>query len=343
MSYSIEKTNTSILVKFPFPKNITEGDKFLFQNTLTSILQKPKTVTIHNASVTQEGIVYKGLKCFKQFLVWKNHKKTYNFSYLLRSIFKKKINLDTNKKYILCFDYWTHGYFHWMCDFLPRLYTIQEQLQSSIVLIPSSYTSDFFNATLKAFNVKNSYRIPSNHTAQCNHLIIPERVSNSGEHHPEIIANIRKKLLEFYKNELKKTVYADKIYVSRNKSKYRKVINEADVIHLLSNHGFQTIYFEDYTFSEQIAIAHHAKNMVSLHGANMTNLMFMQPNTNVLEFRKNDIDHVNCYFSLANSLDINYYYQNCNYVINNQTGGNAFDVTVDIKKLEENILLMLKN
>ncbi len=55
----------------------------------------------------------------------------------------------------------------------------------------------------------------------------------------------------------------------------------------------------------------------------------------VLEFRRPNDKNNNCYYILAESSGLNYYYQNCAYI--DRKKGNFFDVTVDIELLKENL------
>ena len=54
-----------------------------------------------------------------------------------------------------------------------------------------------------------------------------------------------------------------------------------------------------------------AKYLISNHGAGLTNMLFMKAGGNVLELRHRGDKHNNCYFSLASTLRLNYYYQLC--------------------------------
>jgi hypothetical protein len=66
----------------------------------------------------------------------------------------------------------------------------------------------------------------------------------------------------------------------------------------------------------------------------------MKPGGNVMEFRKNNDTENNYYYALTDSVDCNYFYQNCDYI--DRRVGNFFDVTVDVDLLEKNIRLMME-
>ncbi|NER04122.1 MAG: tetratricopeptide repeat protein, partial [Okeania sp. SIO3C4] len=101
--------------------------------------------------------------------------------------------------------------------------------------------------------------------------------------------------------------YPDRIYVSRNKAKYRRVINEAKLIDLLSQYGFVTIELETLSVVEQVALFANAKVIVSPHGSGLTNIMFCTPETTVIELvSPNYIKHY--YWAIAQQLGLKYYY-----------------------------------
>lgn len=50
--------------------------------------------------------------------------------------------------------------------------------------------------------------------------------------------------------------------------------------------GFETVYAEDLSFDEQRNLFFETKILVTPHGAGLTNVLFMQPGTKVLELKK---------------------------------------------------------
>ena len=84
------------------------------------------------------------------------------------------------------------------------------------------------------------------------------------------------KLLEF-------TNKTSRIYISRKKASYRKIINEDRLINLLNRFGFKTFHLESISFLEQVNLFSKAEIVVSPHGAGLTNLVFCSPGTKVIE------------------------------------------------------------
>jgi capsular polysaccharide biosynthesis protein len=324
------------------PANLKANDKFLFANSSPATLKEVHLYYYKNVNVTPEGIVFKGLKIDPDLLIYAKHKKMYNALYLLSSIFRrKKIKLAKQETYLLIFDYWSNSIFHWMCDALPRLEAMKEKAKDCILLIPENYEYTYIHASLKAYKTKGVYRMPLNSYVKCKTLLAPDQITVSGEIRPQNLRSVRNTLLEYYQPLFKHAFTQSNIYISRNKAKYRKVINEEELIPLLIEYNFSIVYFEDLDFTEQVECCYHARNIISIHGANLTNIVFMKAKGNVLEFRKNNDPDNNYFYEIADSVGCNYYYQNCE-TIDNVPGYNFFDLKVDKTALEENIKLMLK-
>ena len=56
-----------------------------------------------------------------------------------------------------------------------------------------------------------------------------------------------------------------KIFISRRGS--RRLLNEKDVVALMTERGYQTVYFEEMSLADQWSIACHAHSIAAIHGA----------------------------------------------------------------------------
>ena len=83
-----------------------------------------------------------------------------------------------------------------------------------------------------------------------------------------------------------------KIYVSREDSNYRKIINEGDVVTLLREKGYKVINPQLYEIDEQIEIFSNAEKIIAPHGSNLANIIFCKTGTEIFEitpsFRDNE-------------------------------------------------------
>ena len=93
-------------------------------------------------------------------------------------------------------------------------------------------------------------------------------------------------------------------------------------------------------FWDQINISNKAKVLISQHGASLTNMLFMSPNSTVLELKASNDRTNHCYFSLASALGLNYFYQ-FNNVDNYKTTVQDSNITVDINELRNNLIKII--
>jgi capsular polysaccharide biosynthesis protein len=263
-------------------------------------------------NVTPEGHVFKNFFIDRDLLIYPSHKKKYGFLYLASSLVKrKKIRLSPDEDYLLCFDYWSNSIFHWMCDALPRIEAVKELAKDCVLLLPKFFEYSYIHETLKAFRFKSIYLVEDDTYVYCKKLYVPEQIATSGQMRPENILGLRKTLLQYFQPQFSGKINYPNVYISRSKARFRKVLNEAELLPVLKKYGFEVIYFEDLSVAEQVELCYNAVNIVSIHGANLTNIIFMQPGKNVLELRKlGDMDN-NYYYELADSVGCNYFHLDC--------------------------------
>jgi tetratricopeptide (TPR) repeat protein len=102
-------------------------------------------------------------------------------------------------------------------------------------------------------------------------------------------------------------IYPERIYISRSKCSYRQVINEEQVIEILSRFGFVSVLLESMTLQEQIALFSRAKVIVAPHGSGLTNIIFCESGTKVIELvSPNYIRHY--YWAIGQQLNLEHYY-----------------------------------
>ena len=140
------------------------------------------------------------------------------------------------------------------------------------------------------------------------------------------------------------TVPHRRVYLSRRLAHQRKISNEVEVIDLLTQVGFEVHDFEHYPLQQQLTLMQETLIFVSLHGGGLTNLIFCKTGATVLEFSLENQTMDKCYFNLAHTMGVNYYYQFCqpasadvNYI--------SADIVVDLALLKTNIqsLIEVKN
>ncbi|WP_460501777.1 glycosyltransferase family 61 protein, partial [Hymenobacter agri] len=123
---------------------------------------------------------------------------------------------------------------------------------------------------------------------------------------PELVREVREAVMQHLRGSLDPARRATRrLYVSRSRQSWRQLTNEPEVVAVLQRYGFETIYFEEMSFAEQVRTMYEAAVFIGIHGANMTNILFMTPGTHAIEMMSDT--YVNpSYLSMADSIGVHY-------------------------------------
>ena len=221
-------------------------------------------------------------------------------------------------------------------DCLPRLILLEEKGMNVTLILPENLKSKtYISESLNLLGIINFKFLKKDNWYFFKSLSFPVHLAPTGNYNDEIIKKLRSRITGNLQQ-----VPTLKIYISRTKASRRKIDNEDQILPLLLQIGFKTVCCEDLSFDEQVKLFSKVKYLVSNHGAGLSNMLFMSSGASVLELRKSDDDHSNCYFSLASSLNLKYFYLKC-LPINKMEDSHTADIIVDVKKFSEEINKMI--
>jgi hypothetical protein len=220
-------------------------------------------------------------------------------TYLSQSLFERynirKINFKSNQHLKLvnatCLGDYPYGiFYHFMVDTLPRIYSLYSpplSLHDKIdVVIPDFFSEEFKQMLIKLLP-DNSNPIWIN--PKLNTLITAENYYHLPYFTEDSKGYLPEDVLKFYKTKIGSQLNINwpaikdrNIYISRQKGPKRKFDNEYLLVELLKEYRYETYFLEDLTLKEQIALIASAKNIITIHGAGLTNLLWTS-GTNVLE------------------------------------------------------------
>ena len=129
----------------------------------------------------------------------------------------------------------------------------------------------------------------------------------------------------------------DKIYISREDSNNRKIINEKEIVVYLEKEGFKSVVLSKLNIFDQINLFYKAKVVIGYHGAGFVNVIFSKKNTKVIELFPNSSKIIRKTFeviSKTQSLEHTYYYIDYISRIKNSLDLKDFDGVVNIKKFK---------
>ena len=312
------------------PKNYLKKDSEIFKNELSR--QINKTYYLNTRKIT----LFKSFLFFYKFIPLKSYFYRMQGSYLsmiknsIKNIIdnsQKKIQIEYIDSASWVVDDKSHNYFHWMTDVLGRIFIIEKQIQKNPILLPSDFknhnfimvTLEILNIPYKLFEIEKKYII--------NNLVIPSRTAEVGNYNKNFIHEISNQLLKHISlNSSNENI--KKIWLSRENQSRRRLKNENELKEFLSNKGYTCIQPDKLNVLEQINLFKNAESIISTHGAALTNIMFMNQNSKVLEIRNNRDLNNNAFFALASEFELEYYYFLAESLSNNVHD----DLIVDMKE-----------
>jgi len=219
------------------------------------------------------------------------------------------------------------NYYHWLIETVPKIRYISyfESVTDKKVtyLVPSDRPS-WVKETLEQLGVPEKkvewVKKPVYHAKP---LLVPSFPHYSASDYQWL----RKQVLD----EDRTISEGSNIYISRSNAVSRQVVNEDEVMDLLSEYGFERYHLEHRSLEENAALFNEAEFVVGAHGAGLTDIVFCT-NTSVVELFGTRVKHP--YRQIAAELGLEYRELHCKPV--------STDIYVDIAKLES-IIMELAN
>ena len=312
------------------PVNIKNEDLWIFKHELEKTFKDPQILDIKNVVLNGELHFEKRTN---SSLLLSYYNKTFETSLWqkIKKIMKFQFCIKLRKHFIITDD-WSNGYFHWLMDCLPRLMLLTEKGMKLPLLLPAHLKDEgYISESLHLLGIKNFTFTLKDNWYYFKSLTFPVHPAATGNYNDEVMRILRNNLVTNPQEP-----FGLKIYISRSKASRRKIVNEEQILPILSRMGFKTIYCEDLSFLEQVILFSKVRYLVSNHGAGLSNMLFMSSGASILELRKINDNHNNCYFSLASSLNLKYYYLKC-LPLDEQEESHIANIKVPVKEFEDEI------
>jgi len=337
-------------ISVPLPLNLDAKAAHLYSPYITYLFPIQKVKKLKNVFISFTGFCVNktGLikECHHDYPVQLDNYRSEASFYYYGAIDRPQdlVTLDNDVVYLAIHHPW-YNYYHWICESIFRLWMVRNQLDKLTLVLPEYYKhADFITGSLKPFNLKNIYYIPSGKSLMVRNICLPQIKPVCDAYNTSHLKQVRKFYVDYVSKQPDQTIVkVDKIYISRQKAGRRKVVNETEIIEIAVKHGFSIFYPEDFTFLQQVEIFAYAQYVVGAHGSALTNMLFMPEKSSVLELHKtktNELTHPSFLFwYMATPLGIKYYHQVC------ETSGKEDyfegDYIIDPAVFEKNLMLML--
>ena len=178
----------------------------------------------------------------------------------------------------------TDCFWHWMMDSLPKAFIAEQSGYSGSYLVPSGGPTAMRIESMELLGIEPSRLITqASDEYRVRNLSIPTYFSGfNAPFNPIFMRAYRDHILS---HVAPSSSSPEKIYVARKPdAKNRRVVNHDEVEALARRAGFTTVYFEDLSLQEQIAVASRARTMIAPHGSGMTHTLFMPESSSIIEF-----------------------------------------------------------
>tara|TARA_Y200000002_G_scaffold381246_1_gene394762 strand:- start:5321 stop:6352 length:1032 start_codon:yes stop_codon:yes gene_type:complete len=326
-------------LKRSLPINFSKKHFYIFKREIEREIPEIICTIQKKVNISYDEYFWTKFKILNESFFLKNYRNNLSrlvkLKFLIKSFFLKKRKIE---KGLWLTNDWSIGYFHWFCDVLQQYYFFDKKIieQYPLLLTTKYRNIEFINNSIELLNIKVIY-INEDEVVRINNLItIPYKLI-MGNYIPEVINKVSNSL-RIENNITNKPVF---VYITRVNAKKRKIINELEIINILSKYDFKIINCEDTAWNYQRNIFSKASILISNHGAGLTNMLFMSANTNIIELRANNSEKQNCYFSLSSDLKLNYYYL-LGKKLQNSLDPHTADIFIETDKLNKLLKKIIK-
>jgi hypothetical protein len=197
-------------------------------------------------------------------------------------------------------------YAHWLWDVLPRLHLLEKSGISWDKLVVPQVTH-YQRESLALLGIEQETIIADpGLTVEADELVVPSLAGYPVGNYAAWAAQwLRDRFLP-----LTPPPFAGqprRLYVSREKSGRRRILNEDEFMAALAPLGFERVFLEDYSFIDGVRLLRDAGAVVTPHGSNVPNIVFCKKGTPVIEIFSPKFV-VACHYTVACQLGVDYGY-----------------------------------
>jgi hypothetical protein len=196
-----------------------------------------------------------------------------------------------------------HNVGHWLMDGLLRLAVLEEAGLAGEAKFILYGDQPRYLEPMEALGYGRDRCVPLNSGHwECEHLLVPSFLAPPGYTRPWGYRWLRGRLGIDDKKPGKR-----RLYIGRNRARWRRIVNEEEIWPILEKAGFEYVELEKLSFQQQLTLFSQAGAVVCPHGAGVTDLLFAPRGIPVLEmFAERYV--IPEYCMLAHVLDQKYYY-----------------------------------
>lgn len=199
----------------------------------------------------------------------------------------------SGRTHVLLKHNWDGNYGHWLLDGFAKLGQLEGLRDpADCVFVLNTQSSEQMRQVVVdcmalAGVAEEQLLFLDRTTVQFEELLVLGTVSV----HPTTKSPLAVRYLEQLAEKVPASDGGDRVYLSRNSSPRRRLLNEADLVPSLAAHGYRTVDTGTMTVREQVAVLRGATHVVANMGASMSNLAFSPPGVRVLSLATPAMKH----------------------------------------------------
>jgi capsular polysaccharide biosynthesis protein len=201
------------------------------------------------------------------------------------------------------------NWYHWLVENLGRLATaaVIDRFAEVRLILPRR-VSQTQRDSLAALGIGPERTvIHDGRVWQCDELYLPSFGAVRGSVRPEPLQWLRP-LLQAGLGLDPAGSGGGRLYVSRRDARWRRLVNEDEIVPELLRLGFEVVSLDGRSLAEQAVLFHDAAVIVAPHGAGLANILFSRPGTLLIELlaERAGGSLLRVYHTLAAQLGIRY-------------------------------------
>jgi len=306
----ISLVDATCTVPNPLPKTAHENIRHQFLMDQAYVYPETFVANIPCGRVTNRGFVMTPNRQFLQDVSTYFHDPRKTTTTALSHDWRLKPLTEVDGRVAVLATEGANLYYHWLFQLLPRYELIRRAgigLGDIDHYYVNSHKSRFQLETLALLGIEPSKIIDGGQVPhlRARELIVPSVPLGGGCFRPWVTEFLRDSFIP--KNRTDARPSGRRLYISRARAGYRRVLNEEEVVSLLLRHQFEVAELEELSVQEQAAAMASCEAIVAPHGGGLSNIVFCSPGTKIIEIFSPEL--VATYFwKLSNQLHLDYYY-----------------------------------
>jgi capsular polysaccharide biosynthesis protein len=312
----------------PPPANLLAGDEYLFEHEYRKTIPECRQLCFHDVAISS-GSFYQ-------------EKSGYIDSLFPASTPRSLVSRVLDAPWLLLPKQPIHkaayasvpfglGYFHWFADYLQIIQLwIDCREEGEILLLPACAADhEFVERSLSCYGLNPIY-LTRGLPVIVDRLRVIGSVADSGNYRTHLFLDAIKLIRSrIYSEVVAISKRPSLIYISRKDAKRRHLANDKSVCTLVESMGGQVLLLEGAPLDQQVILFSRCSILLGIHGAGLTNMMWMPEGSFVLEIRRKGDSHNNCFFSMAASLGHRYFYLEAEMLSGHSTYDASLSVSMD--------------